>query len=196
LNNSSTNKAPVKGKIVVVSAPSGSGKSTIITSVMNNIDNLQYSISATTREPRGNEKNGIEYYFLTRNEFNDKIAAGEFIEYKTVYENHYGTLKEVINNGINNGQNVIFDIDVQGALTIKELYDEAILIFIYPPSIEELKNRLIERKTDTIEEIEKRLSCFPKEMLEKEKYNYQIENDSLEKATIKVIEILNKNNIN
>ena len=195
-NNSKLRKLPVKGRIVVISAPSGSGKSTIISEIMKVIKNLQYSISATTRKPRGTEKNGIEYYFLSKEEFNNKIKNDEFVEYKTVFDNYYGTLKEVINNGINNGTNIIFDIDVQGALTIKELYKEAILIFIYPPSIEELKKRLIRRKTDTIEEIEKRLSYFPKEMKLKDKYDYQVENDTLEKAIVGVIKILKMNNIN
>ncbi len=185
----------VKGKIVVVSAPSGSGKSTIITEIMKDLDSLEYSISATTRAPRGNEKNGVEYFFLSNEEFEKKVKNNEFVEHKTVYEHHYGTLKKVIAKGIDTGRNIIFDIDVQGALAIKELFTDAILIFIYPPTIEELRERLLARKTDSIEEINKRLSYFPAEMKLMDKYDYKVENDTLEKAIVKVKNILEKNNI-
>ncbi len=187
--------ASVKGKIVVISAPSGSGKSTIITEIMKALDSLEYSISATTRPPRGTEKNGVAYYFLSNQEFEKKVKNNEFVEHKTVYDHHYGTLKKVIEDGVDTGKNIIFDIDVQGALAIKELYIDAILIFIYPPTIEELRERLLARKTDSIEEIDKRLSYFPIEMKLMDKYDYKVENDTLEKAIAKVKEILKQNNI-
>jgi guanylate kinase len=139
------------GKLVIISAPSGSGKSTIINYILSQGVDLQFSISATSREPRGNEQNGVEYYFLSKEDFHDKIRNGEFLEYEEVYSGlYYGTLKSEINRIFAENKNVILDLDVVGGCNVKKHYrDNSLLIFIQPPSIEELKKRLEARGTDT-----------------------------------------------
>jgi len=184
-----------KGKVIVFSAPSGGGKSTIIESLRNLIK-LDFSISATTRLPRGTEQNGVEYFFLSHAEFEEKIRNEEFVEYKNVYGNYYGTLKQFIRDGIEKGHNTIFDVDVQGALAIKEQFPEAILIFIYPPDLEELKARLVKRGTDSLEAIEKRLSCARQEMSMMNHYDYQVKNEVVEDAVNEIRTIFLKHNIN
>ena len=171
-----------KGKIIVISAPSGSGKSTIIESVIKDFKDLKFSISATTRKPRGNEKHGKEYFFLSREKFEDKIASDEFVEYKNVYGNLYGTLKSYIDECIGKGESIIFDVDVKGALTIKEKYPESVMIFIYPPSMEELESRLFKRGVDDKETIRKRLTFAKGEIDLMGKYDFTVENDKLDKA--------------
>jgi guanylate kinase len=167
----------------VFSAPSGSGKTTLISMLRSEFPEFEFSVSATTRAPRGSEKNGVEYFFLTRDEFLLKIAAGDFVEYKTVYGNLYGTLRNYIDDSILNGRNVIFDVDVQGGLAIKEAYpDDVVMIFIYPPSLEILKKRLELRGTDSTETIENRLNFAKIEMEKMKEYSYNIENDSLEES--------------
>ena len=149
-----------RGKLIIFSAPSGSGKSTIINYLLGcNLD-LAFSISATSRLPRGSEKNGVEYYFLTPDEFRTKIANGDFIEYEEVYkDNFYGTLKSEVERIREEGKNVVFDVDVVGGVNIKNIFgDEALSMFIMSPSVEELRKRLIGRNTDSIETIEKRLA--------------------------------------
>ncbi len=185
-----------KGKLLVFSAPSGSGKTTLINMLMSEFPELEFSISATTREPRGDEKNGVEYFFLTKDEFEKKIARGDFAEYKTVYGNLYGTLKEYVEDCILKDKNVILDVDVQGGLSIKEIFPEdVVMIFIYPPSLEVLRKRLEMRGTDSADTIEKRLKFAKIEMEKMKEYSYNIENDSLDAAYAQLRGILTKEGI-
>ena len=148
------------GKLIIFSAPSGSGKSTIINYLLTQNLNLSFSISATSRAPRGTEQNGVEYFFLTPEEFKQRIANNEFLEYEEVYKDRfYGTLKAQVEKQLAAGQNVIFDVDVVGGCNIKKFYgDRALSVFIQPPSLEELRKRLTGRGTDAPEVIESRLA--------------------------------------
>lgn len=148
-----------KGKLVIFSAPSGAGKTTVVKHLLQQDYGLEFSISATSRMPRHTETNGKDYYFLTNEEFQKKVANDEFLEWEEVYASTcYGTLKSEVERIRNNGKHVIFDVDVVGGINIKKHYgDEALAVFIKPPSIEELRNRLVGRSTDTPEVIEKRI---------------------------------------
>lgn len=182
------------GKLIIFSAPSGSGKSTIINYLMTQNLNLAFSISATSRAPRGTEKHGIEYYFLSTEEFKRRIANNEFLEYEEVYENRfYGTLKEPIEKQLANGFNVIFDVDVVGGCNIKQYYgDRALSVFIQPPSIDELRNRLIGRATDTPEVIESRIAKAEFELGFAKKFDVIVVNDDLEKAKADALDTIKR----
>jgi guanylate kinase len=175
-----------QGKLIIVSAPSGSGKSTIVNWLMETHPelNLAFSISCTSRAPRGTEQNGVEYFFLTPEEFRQKIANDEFLEYEEVYEDRfYGTLKEQVVRQREAGQNVVFDVDVKGGCNIKEHYgDEALSLFIQPPSIEELRRRLVNRGTDSPEAIEDRLAKAAYELTFAERFDCVVVNDDLATA--------------
>ena len=173
-----------RGKLIIFSAPSGSGKSTIIQSLLNRDLNLSFSISATSRAPRGTEKNGVEYYFISPEEFRQRIANGEFLEYEEVYAGkYYGTLKSEVERILDSGRNVIFDVDIVGGLNIKKYYgDQALALFIQPPSIEELKRRLNHRATDAPEVIASRIAKAEYELSFAPKFDCIIVNDILEKA--------------
>ena len=182
------------GRLLILSAPSGAGKSTIVQWLMQEHPELKlaFSISCTTRAPRGTEQNGVEYIFLTPEQFKEKIAKGEFLEYEEVYENrYYGTLKSQVESQSAAGQNVIFDVDVKGGCNIKKFYgDRALSLFIQPPSVEELRRRLVGRQTDSAEAIENRLAKASEELTFAEKFDKIIVNDDLEKAkqeTYKVV---------
>ena len=172
------------GKLIIFSAPSGSGKSTIINYLLTQNLNLHFSISATSRAPRGTEQNGVEYYFLTPEEFRNRIAADDFLEYEEVYtDKFYGTLKSEVERILNNGDNVIFDVDVVGGCNIKKYYgDSALSVFIQPPSIEELRKRLVGRGTDAPEIIESRIAKAEFELSFADKFDTVIINDDLNKA--------------
>lgn len=172
------------GKIIIFSAPSGSGKSTIVKHLLNTYPTLEFSISATSRQPRGNEKHGREYYFLSPDEFREAIGRGEFIEYEEVYEDcHYGTLKSEVERIWNMGKTILFDIDVKGGINLKRIFgDQALSVFIKPPSIEELRKRLITRGTDSTEAIDKRVLKAEEEMKYEEKFDTVLVNDDLAKA--------------
>lgn len=172
------------GKLIIFSAPSGSGKSTIINYLLTQNLNLSFSISATSRAPRGTEQNGVEYFFLTPEEFKQRIANDEFLEYEEVYKDRfYGTLKAQVEKQLAAGQNVIFDVDVVGGCNIKKFYgDRALSVFIQPPSLEELRKRLTGRETDAPEVIESRLAKATFELSYAEKFDVVIVNDNLEKA--------------
>ena len=193
MNNAESIK---KGKMIIVSAPSGSGKSTIVNWLMQEHPelNLYFSISCTSRAPRGTEQNGVEYFFISPEEFKEKIARGEFLEYEEVYEDRfYGTLKEQVESQRMNGENVVFDVDVKGGCSIKQYYgDEALSLFIQPPSIDELKRRLMNRGTDSLEDIEKRLSKASYELTFAEKFDKILINDDLEIAKAKALEIVSE----
>ena len=175
-----------KGKLLIFSAPSGSGKSTIVNFLMQEHPelNMHFSISCTTRAPRGTEKNGVEYFFLTPEEFKAKIAEGAFVEYEEVYtDRFYGTLKSQVENQINNGENVVFDVDVKGGCNLKKIFgSEALSVFVQPPSVEELRRRLVGRATDAPEVIEQRLAKAEEELTYAPKFDVIIVNDDLETA--------------
>ena len=182
------------GKLIIFSAPSGSGKSTIINYLMAQNLNLAFSISATSRPPRGTEQHGVEYYFLSAEEFKQRIANDEFLEYEEVYENRfYGTLKAPIEKQLAEGFNVVFDVDVVGGCNIKKYYgDRALSVFIQPPSIEELRKRLVGRATDAPEVIESRIAKAEFELGFAEKFDVVVINDDLEKAQADALETIQK----
>lgn len=177
------------GKLIIFSAPSGAGKSTIVNYLLSQNLNLRFSISATSRSPRGTELHGVEYYFHTPEEFRHKIANNEFLEYEEVYKDKfYGTLKFEVQRILENGGNVIFDVDVVGGCNIKKYYgDKALSIFIQPPSIEELRSRLENRGTDAPEVIESRIAKAEYEMTFASQFDVIIVNDDLEKAKAKAL---------
>ncbi len=173
-----------RGKLIIFSAPSGSGKSTIIQSLLNRDLNLSFSISATSRAPRGTEQNGVEYYFITPDEFRQRIANEEFLEYEEVYAGkYYGTLKSEVERILNSGKNVIFDVDVVGGLNIKKYYgNQALALFIQPPSVQELEKRLKSRATDAPDVIASRIAKAEYELSFAPQFDKIIVNDILEKA--------------
>lgn len=185
-----------KGRLLIFSAPSGSGKSTIVQWLMKEHPelNMHFSISCTTRAPRGTEQNGVEYFFISPAEFKEKIAQDAFVEYEEVYtDKYYGTLKSQVTEMTENGQNVVFDIDVKGGCNIKRQYgSKALSIFIQPPSIEELRRRLEGRATDAQEVIEQRLSKASYELTFAEKFDVVIVNDDLEKAKADTLNAINE----
>lgn len=185
-------KTTVNGKMIIFSAPSGSGKSTIVNHLLKKNYNLEFSISATTRLPRGDEKNGVEYYFLSVDDFEQKIKNNEFVEYEQVYEGrYYGTLRSELERIWAKGNNVVFDVDIVGGVNLKKQFGhDALAIFIMPPSVDELKKRLLNRGTDLLEEIEIRIAKAEKEMAFAEKFDLQVVNDNLEQAQQEVERIL------
>ena len=176
----------MKGKLIIFAAPSGSGKSTIINWLMQEHPelNMHFSISCTSRAPRGTEQHGVEYFFLTPEEFRAKIANDEFVEYEEVYaDRYYGTLKSQVEKQLEQGENVVFDVDVHGAMNIKKAYgSQAISVFIQPPSIEELRRRLNGRATDAPEVIEQRIERAEYELSFAPKFDTVVVNDDLQEA--------------
>ncbi len=180
-----------KKQLIVLSAPSGAGKTTLARYLLNVFPEFKFSVSATTRNPRPNEINGKDYYFFSEDKFLQLIEKNELIEYEQIYGNYYGTLKSEVERRLKNGEIVLFDIDVKGALSIKKLYpQESLLIFISPPSFEILKQRLISRGTESEEELAKRLQRIELEMSMKDKFDFIIINDDLEKAKKELVELI------
>ena len=184
----------MKGNCLIFSAPSGSGKRTIVQWLTKEHPelNLVFSISATSRPPRGTEQHGVEYFFLTPEEFKAKIDANEFLEYEEVYtDRYYGTLKSQVEEQLESGKNVIFDIDIKGGINVKKFFgDRALSLFIQPPSVEELRKRLVGRATDSAEQIEERLAKAEYEMSFAPQFDQIIVNDDLDTAkadTLKTI---------
>ena len=180
-------------KLLIFSAPSGSGKSTIINWLMQHPDlHLAFSISCTSRAPRGTEQNGVEYFFLTPEEFRERIANNEFLEYEEVYKNRfYGTLKQQVENQLQKGENVVFDLDVKGGCNIKRFYgDRALSIFIQTPSIDALRQRLVGRATDAPEVIEDRLARASYELTFAPQFDRVVVNDDLDKAKAETLAIV------
>lgn len=173
-----------KNKVLIISAPSGAGKSTLVNHLLRSGFPLAFSVSATSRKPRGSEVNGREYYFIKAAEFRRKIKAGEFVEWQEVYENHYyGTLKKEIDRIAQEGMIPLFDVDAKGGINLKNIFgDSALAIFIMPPSVEELKARLIKRGTDTHEAINMRVEKAFTEILLADSFDRVIVNDDLDKA--------------
>ncbi len=183
------------GKCIIFSAPSGSGKSTLINYLMEQAQetlNLHFSISATSRAPRGTEQDGVEYHFLSKEEFIKRIQEDAFIEYEEVYGGKfYGTLKSEVEKQLEKGENVVFDVDVKGGCNIKHHFGErSISIFIQPPSIEELRKRLVKRGTETLEQIEDRLKRASLELSYADKYDKVIVNDQLEVAQQETLQVV------
>ena len=183
-----------RGKLIIISAPSGTGKSTIISWLMKEHPelNLAFSISCTSRAPRGTEKNGVEYFFLTPEEFRQRIENDEFLEYEEVYEGRfYGTLKAQVERQLEAGQNVVFDVDVKGGVNIKNYYgDEAMSVFIQPPSIAELRKRLEGRGTDAPEVIDQRIARAEFELTFADKFDKIVVNDDLVQAEQDALELV------
>ncbi|MBL1212651.1 MAG: guanylate kinase [Ignavibacteriae bacterium] len=171
-----------KGKLLVFSAPSGAGKTTIVRSVLKEFPELAFSISATTRKKRETEVDGEHYFFITEAEFKKKVDNDEFVEWEKFYDYYYGTLKSHIEDLIDNGINVVLEVDVKGALNIKQVYPDSVLIFVMPPSFDTLKERLIKRNTESEEDLSKRLERVELELSYKDKFENIIVNDDLEKA--------------
>lgn len=182
----------MNGKLVIISAPSGAGKTTIVKHLLESGLNLSFSISATTRHLRGNERNGVDYFFLTVADFKKKIDNNEFVEWEEVYKDlFYGTLKIELERIWANGQHVLFDVDVKGGINLKNKFGtDAIAIFIMPPSVEELENRLVKRATDTKEKIKIRIGKAKEELNLANQFDTVIVNHQLDKAKEETLKLV------
>lgn len=193
---SKTMKTPNNGKLIIFCAPSGSGKSTLVQWLMAAHPELHlaFSISCTSRAPRGTERNGVEYFFLSPDEFRQRIAADEFLEYEEVYPSRfYGTLKSQVENQTQRGDNVLFDVDVKGGCHIKDYYGErALSIFVQPPSIDELRRRLVARATDSAEAIEERIGKAAYELTFAPRFDHVVVNDDLSRAKEEVYRLVSE----
>ena len=179
-----------RGTLIVISAPSGAGKGTVISNLLEKENNLWLSVSATSRAPRTNDIEGETYYFYSKEEFENKIKEGYFLEYAEYAGNYYGTPKKIIEEKLNEGIDVILEIEIQGAMQIKNLIPESIFIFIMPPTLEELKRRLVGRNTDSKEKIIERFKIAYKEINEVSKYNYVVVNDEVDNVVRKIQAII------
>lgn len=175
-----------KGKIFVISSPSGGGKTTIVRRILSEFPEIIFSVSATTRPKRPDEIDGIHYFFLTEDQFLEKIKNDEFIEWERFYDYYYGTLKTFVIDNIQNGKSVLLEIDVKGALSVKKIFPDAILIFIDVPSFEELVNRLKRRKTESETDLQKRIDRAKMELSYKDKFDYIFINKDLEEVTSQI----------
>lgn len=188
------NKEILPGKLIIFCAPSGSGKSTLVQWLMAEHPELRlaFSISCTSRPPRGTERDGVEYFFLTPEDFKQKIANGEFLEYEEVYQDRfYGTLKSQVDSQMQRGENVLFDVDVKGGCNIKEHYgSRAMSVFIQPPSVDELRRRLLSRGTDSAEAIEERVAKAAYELTFAPRFDHVVINDNLEEAKAEVLRLV------
>jgi guanylate kinase len=179
-----------RGLLIVISGPSGVGKNTVISNLFGQLPNLCYSISATTRAPRETEVDGENYFFLTEAEFLRRVAANEFLEWAKVYQHYYGTLKSYVIGLVETGKDVILDVDVQGGAAIKKVLPEAVLIFLAPPSLGELKKRLSDRCTERPEEIELRLKYLVTEFECIPQYDFLVINDQIDLTCQKIKDII------
>ena len=180
-----------KGLLIIVSGPSGAGKGTVLKEVFDEIESLRYSVSVTTRKPREGEKEGESYFFKSLEEFEDMIERDEFLEYQPVFGNYYGTPKEYVERLRTAGYDVVLEIDVMGAMSVKERVSDAVLIFLTPESKEILRSRLINRKTESAAELEKRVGESIRELETVEKYEYVVVNDTIERCADDIIAIIN-----
>ncbi len=182
-----------KKKLIVIASPSGGGKSTLARRLFKKFPDMQFSISATTRKKRHGETYGIEYFFLTKEDFEKRISRGELAEYEEIFGNYYGTLKSEIDKAIIGGFVLLFDIDVKGALSIREHYpDDSLLIFIVPPSVEELERRLRKRGTESDEQIANRLARGEMELSFADKFDHVIVNDNIDRAFVELSDLAEK----
>ena len=180
-------------KVIIFSAPSGAGKSTVVGHLLKTFPFLEFSISATSRPPRGSEKDGVEYYFFSVQQFRDLISKDAFVEYEEVYPgSFYGTLRSEVERSWAKGHVILFDIDVKGGVNLKRIFgDNALSVFVKPPSVEELRRRLVGRGTDTTEAIEKRVAKAEEELTYEPKFDRVLENDRLEQTLAEAEEIVN-----
>lgn len=183
-------KTKKQGLLIIISAPSGAGKGSVINELLKMDNNLWLSISATSRPMRTNDEEGKTYYFYTKEEFENKIKEDYFLEYASYAGNYYGTPKKYIKEKIDSGKDVILEIEIQGAMQVKKLIPEALCIFIMPPSLKELKKRLIGRNTDTKDKILERFKIAYQEMNEVTKYNYVVVNNEIDVAADKILSII------
>jgi guanylate kinase len=181
-----------KGEIIAVSAPSGAGKTTIVKQILKQYPEIVFSVSATTRPKRVVETDGVEYYFITENEFVEKIENDEFIEWEKFYDYYYGTFKKTVDNCVNERKTILLELDVKGALALKKIYPEVHLIYIMPPSYEELIKRLKGRQTENSEDFKKRVERAKMELRLKDQFDYLIENKDLEKAIKETSDLIRK----
>lgn len=179
-----------RGLLVVVSGPSGAGKGTICKALMQRYDGIRVSVSATTRSPRAGEVDGVNYHFLTHDRFEEMISQQEFLEYAKVYDNYYGTPRQFVEDRIAEGVDVLLEIDIQGALQVKKCFPEGVFVFILPPSMKELKDRIVKRGSETEESLKKRFSSAIDEISFIKDYQYYIVNDEVERATEKLYAII------
>jgi guanylate kinase len=186
-------KAGNSRKVLIISAPSGAGKSTLVNHLLDAGLPLLFSVSATSRKPRGTEVDGVEYYFITAGEFRRRISEGQFIEWQEVYKDHYyGTLRSEIDRIGNAGKIPLFDVDVQGGINLKKIFgNDALSLFIMPPSVGELRSRLLRRKTDTLKEIEMRVEKAATEILLADRFDRVIVNDDLDRACSEIMSVVN-----
>ena len=180
-----------KGLLIIVSGPSGAGKGTVLKEVFDEIESLRYSVSVTTRKPREGEKEGESYFFKSLEEFEDMIERDEFLEYQPVFGNYYGTPKEYVERLRTAGYDVVLEIDVKGAMSVKERVSDAVLIFLTPESKEILRSRLINRKTESAAELEKRVGESIRELETVEKYEYVVVNNTIERWADDIIALIN-----
>lgn len=180
----------VDGGLIVVSAPSGSGKTTIARAILSRFPEMEFSVSATTRPKRSSETDGKDYLFLGREEFERRIGAGEFVEWEEIYGEYYGTLKREVDRARAARHRLLFDVDVKGALSIQRCYPQALLIFIRPPSLEILMQRLRDRKTEAPETLRRRMERVPLELELGSQFDHQVVNDVLDRAVQEVEEIV------
>ena len=178
------------GKLFVFSAPSGTGKTSIIRGLLEKFSDLSFSISVTTRSRRPNEEDGKDYFFVSEDEFKKKVENDEFLEWGKFFGYYYGTLKKVVFEKINSGKSILLEVDVKGALNIKDVCEDSVLIFISPPSMNELKARLLNRKTESAEDFNKRIKRAEMELEYREKFDYNIFNHNLEDAQKEANEII------
>jgi guanylate kinase len=174
------------GRLVVISAPSGAGKTTIARAIMEAHPTLRFSVSATTRPVRSGEQDGRDYFFLTRGEFQRRVEAGAFVEWEEIYGNYYGTLRREVDLAMEEGRHILFDIDVKGGLSIRRQYPASLLIFIRPPSVETLYERLRNRKTENATTLSQRMARVPLELELGEAFDHQVVNDDLPRAVAEV----------
>ncbi len=179
-----------RGHLIVISAPSGAGKTSIARAILARHPGLRFSVSATTRPLRTGEVDGKDYFFLSRMEFERRVAAGAFAEWEEIYGDLYGTLRSEIDRAVERGENLLFDVDVKGGLSIKTLYPDAVTVFVRPPRVEALRERLQSRQTEDAAKVARRMERVPMELSLGERFDHQVVNDVLERAIDEVDEII------